>query len=264
MFSLKSNNEHRYGYVSNDNEDEIISMNKGHYVSGFSVGILYLDDCWYPTVPGNVANLSTYDFPVVMKVVPNCTQDRIHVGDPTLVDDIIRAAKQLEREGARAICGACGFFGNFQEEVREAVDIPVYLSSVVQIPWIQVGLKSTQVIGMLTADSQGITDRLYNSCGVMDTNRVVVKGLENLTEFSAVIESRGTFNNTVVREEVVTAAVELVEDNPNIGAILLECSDLPPYAADIQRATGLPVYDFISMINWAHMVTTQKPYHGFI
>jgi hypothetical protein len=44
----------------------------------------------------------------------------------------------------------------------------------------------------------------------------------------------------------------------------MESSDLPPYEADIQREVGLPVYDFITMIRWAHMATTQRPYDGFI
>ncbi|WP_246001239.1 aspartate/glutamate racemase family protein [Oceanobacillus piezotolerans] len=253
-----------HGDLGKEKESNIITMKKGHYVAGYSVGILYLDDCWYPVLPGNVANLSTYDFPVRLKVVPNCNQERIHVGDPTLVDDIIRAAKEFEAEGARAICAACGFFGNFQEQVANAVDIPVYLSSVIQLPWIKAGLKADQEVGMLTADIHGITDHLFRSCGITNPDFVKVKGLGDLPEFSAIIESRGSFNNDIVREEVVQAALDLLKKNPNIGAILLECSDLPPYASDIQRATGLPVFDFITMINWAHMATTQKPYQGFI
>jgi aspartate/glutamate racemase len=241
-----------------------VTMKKGQYISGYSVGILFLDGCWYPTIPGNVANLSTYDFPVVMKVVPNCTQERIHVGDPTLAEDVIAAARQMEAEGAKVICGACGFFGNFQDQVADAVDIPVYLSSVVQLPWIKTGLKSGQDVGMLTADSFGITKSLFKSCGIENPNYVKVKDLGRLPEFSAIIESRGSFDNDLVREEVTQAAVELLDENPNIGAILLECSDLPPYAADIQQATGLPVFDFITMIRWAHMATTQKAYNGFI
>lgn len=252
-----------YGFIEKGVKSKV-HMKKGQYISGFSVGILFLDECWYPILPGNVANLTTYDFPVVLKVVPNCTQERIHAGDPTLIDDVIRAAKQFEAEGARVICGACGFFGNFQEQVANAVDIPVFLSSVVQLPWIKTGLKSTQRVGMLTADSHGITPALYKSCGIDSPDYVVVKDLGRLPEFSAIIESRGSFDNDIVREEVVNAALELVRDNPDIGAILLECSDLPPYAADIQRAVGLPVYDFITMIRWAHMATTQRPYDGFI
>lgn len=260
---LNTHNNSHYGFIQS-NTDATIEMTKGQYISGYSVGILFLDECWYPIMPGNVANLSTYDFPVVLKVVPNCTQDRIHVGDPTLADDVIAAAKQLEAEGARVICGACGFFGNFQKVVADAVNIPVFMSSVIQLSWIKTGLKDGQQVGMLTADSNGITSSLYRSCGIENEDYVVVKNLGNLPEFSAIIESRGRFNNGLVRQEVIQAAKDLVNENPNIGAILLECSDLPPYAAEIQQAVGLPVFDFITMIRWAHMATAQKPYMGFI
>lgn len=252
-----------YGYVESTT-DSIIQMKKGQYISGYSIGILSLDECWYPTLPGNVANLSTYDFPVVLKVVPNCTQERIHRGDPTLVDDIIRSARQMEAEGAKVICAACGFFGNFQEQVSDAVDIPVFLSSIVQIPWINAGLSKRQDIGILTADGNGLSDSLFESCGIYNTDYLKIKDLGGLPEFSAIVESRGSFNNEIVRQEVVNAALELVNDNGNIGAILLECSDLPPYAADIQKAVGLPVFDFITMIKWAQMATSQRPYSGFM
>ncbi|MFB0637901.1 aspartate/glutamate racemase family protein [Bacillus sp. SIMBA_008] len=261
--TLNTYNHSHYGFIQS-NSDDIIAMKKGQYASGYSVGILFLDECWYPVLPGNVANLSTYDFPVVLKVVPNCTQERIHVGDPTLADDVVAAAKQLEAEGARAICGACGFFGNFQKEVADAVNIPVFMSSVIQLPWIKTGLKEGQQVGMLTADSNGLTSKLYKSCGIHHEDCVVVKNLGHLPEFSAITESRGRFNNGLVRQEVVRAAIELVDQHPNIGAILLECSDLPPYASVIQQAVGLPVYDFITMIRWVHMATAQKPYMGFI
>lgn len=259
----KVNQSTEYGYISS-NEKTNITVKKGKYVSGYSVGILCLDECSYPVLPGNVANLTTYNFPVVTKVVKNCTQERIHIGDPSLIDDILKAAKQMEEEGAKAICGACGFFGNFQSQVAEAVDIPVFLSSIIQIPWIKTGLKSNQQIGVLTADAEGISESLLQSCGVNCTDNIVLKDLKELSEFSAIIDSRGNFDNQKLQEEVLQATSEMMDDNPDIGAILLECSDLPPYAADIQNIAHKPVFDFITMINWVHMATAQKPYSGFI
>jgi hypothetical protein len=120
------------------------------------------------------------------------------------------------------------------------------------------------VLERLTADAHGITPNLFKSCGIDDSSICVVRDLGRLPEFSAIIESRGSFDNEKVRKEVVDAAVNMVNENPDIGAILLECSDLPPYAADIQRAVKRPVFDFITMIRWVHYATTQKPYHGFI
>ncbi|WP_341301503.1 aspartate/glutamate racemase family protein [Lysinibacillus sp. FSL H8-0500] len=252
------------GYFDPSKQTEI-NMPKGKYVSGYAVGILFLDECWYPILPGNVANLTTYNFPVVLKVVDNCTQERIHRGDPTLEQDIIRAAQELERYGAKAICAACGFFGNYQKAVAEAVNIPVFLSSVIQLPWISSGLKSSQKILMLTADANGITDHVLDNCQALALkDRIVIKDLYHLPEFSAIVQSRGYFDNEQVKVEVLGALAEALEADPAIGAILLECSDLPPYAYAIQQYSQLPVYDFISMINWVHQSQSQKPYVGFI
>ncbi len=253
-----------YRYINNDTSPSIITQKKGQYVSGYSVGILYLDQCWYPILPGNVANLSTYDFPVRLKRVPNCTTSKVLNGEISVLENIIIAAKELEAEGARAISAACGFFGNYQKEVAAAVDIPVYLSSIIQLPWIKSGLKEGKKIGVLTAFEQGMTEGLFKSCGIEDSSSYIISDLSYLPEFSAIINNDGSFDNEIVKKEVVSAAKKLIDANPDIEAVLLECSDLPPYATYIQGEIGLPVFDFISLINWIHFSTSQKPYNGFI
>jgi Asp/Glu/hydantoin racemase len=49
-----------------------------------------------------------------------------------------------------------------------------------------------------------------------------------------------------------TSSKHLVADNPDVGAIVLECTNMPPYAAALQAAVGIPVYDIYSMITWFH------------
>jgi hypothetical protein len=78
------------------------------------------------------------------------------------------------------------------------------------------------------------------------------------------MERRGSFNNQKVREEVVGLAKEIVAENPEIGAILLECSDMPPYAAAVQAELNIPVFDFITMIKYVHTAVAQRPYEGFM
>ena len=78
------------------------------------------------------------------------------------------------------------------------------------------------------------------------------------------MEDLGAFDNAGVRNDVVNAAVKMVMENPDIGAILLECSDMPPYASEVQKATGRPVFDFITLINWMENAVQQRPYSGWI
>ncbi len=258
------NRKREFGYLTPSEQPQWVHMQKGQNIAGYSVGILYLDNVWYPLVPGNVVNACTYDFPVRMKAVPNLDTPRLHSGDPALAEEIIKAAKELEKEGVRAISSACGFFGHFHKQVADALDIPVCLSSLVQVPWIKTTLKRNQKIGVLTANASAITEEMLQSCCVEDPSLLVIRDLRNEPHFSAIMEDRGSFDNTEVRKETVKAAKELVEQNDDIGAILLECSDTPPYAFAVQRAVGLPVYDFITMIRWLHHAVSQKPYQGFI
>lgn len=254
-----------YGFFSPSVDGGEVHMPKGQNIAGYSVGIMYLDDIWYPLVPGNVVNAYTYDFPVRLKAVPNLDNQRLFDADPTIVDDLIAVAKHLvEKEGCRAISSACGFFGNFHRQVREAVNVPVALSSLVQIPWIRSTLKEGQKIGILAANGKAVTKELLDSCCIDDHEGLVVKDLLQTKDFSAVVTMPGFYDNAKARGEVVQTAIDLVKEHPDVGALLLECSDLPPYASDIQRAVGLPVFDFITLIRWLHNATTQRPYQGFI
>ncbi|MBN2285269.1 MAG: aspartate/glutamate racemase family protein [Tissierellales bacterium] len=253
-----------YGYIGGKGDDnKRFHITKNQWVSGYTIGIMLLD-VHYPLLPGNVVNAYTYDFPVRHMWVPGANQDRMHSGDDTLLPALIESAKQLEIEGCRAICGACGYFGHFQERVAEAMDIPVYLSSLVQVPWIKTGLKKSQKIGILCADGHNLTNELFAACGVNDTSMIVSKSAGHLPEFSALMERRGHFDNEILRQELIDLAKEMVEENPDIGAILLECSDMPPYAAAIQAELNLPIFDFITMIKFVHSSVAQKPYYGFM
>lgn len=255
----------RYGLITPENGDTLIRTMDHQQISGYSVGIVYIENVNYPLIPGNVVNAYTYDFPVRMMPVKNLTNDRLFNADPSIKDDIIDAARQMvENEGVRCICSACGFFGNYHKDVAAAIDVPVAMSSLVQIPWIQTLLKPDQKIGVLTANGASMNENLFRNCGITDTSRIVFRGMENTKEFSAVVSMTPCFDNSVARQEVVDGSLELVRENPDIGAILLECSDMPPYAADIQAATQLPVFDFITLIKWMHNAVMQRPYTGWM
>lgn len=255
-----------YGYLGDKEDlDQHFYVTKGQWVAGYTVGIMLLD-VHYPLLPGNVVNASTYSYPVRHAWVPGADQNRMHSGDESLLPELIKTARQLELEGCRAICGACGYFGHFQKKVAEALDIPVYLSSVIQASWIAAGLKSSQKIGVLCADGKNLTRELFAECSVSEEifNRCVIKSAGKLPVFSAFMERRGHFDNAAVREELKGLVREILDENENVGAILLECSDMPPYSAAIQAEFNLPVFDFITMINFVHNAVAQKPYYGFM
>ncbi|WP_326975514.1 aspartate/glutamate racemase family protein [Caproicibacter sp. BJN0012] len=256
----------QYGYIHPGNDDCFIRNIPNQQIAGYSVGILYIEHVNYPMMPGNVVNACTYHFPVRMMAVPHLTNTRLFEGDPAIADDIILAARHMvEKEGVRAICSACGFFGNYHKLVAEALDVPVAMSSLVQIPMIQAMLKPDQKIGILTANAASMTKKLFENCCVTRTDNLVVQDTRHTKHFAnAVVDMAGYMDNGKARDEIVSLATELLKKDGSIGAILLECSDMPPYAADIQAATQLPVFDFITLIDWLHHATAQRPYSGWI
>ena len=87
-----------------------------------------------PFIPGDVGNATTYRYPVLFKVVKGLTFDRVLAADKEVEADIIEAARELERFGVRGISSDCGFLVQYQRAVASAVRIPVFMSSLLQIP----------------------------------------------------------------------------------------------------------------------------------
>ncbi len=262
----KADDHIRYGYISPQTDSIIVKMRPGQNISGFPIGIIYIDDVYYPMVPGNIVNGYTFPFPVRLMAVQGLDCDNLFNTRENVYEKILAACRRLEKEGVRAISAACGFFGNYQVRAAQDLNVPVALSSLVQIPWITALLKKDQKIGILTASKNSFTDALLNSCGVSDEqkNCLIVEDLGHEKEFSCIIEGRGEFDNGAVRREVVEKALSIVDKYPETGAILLECSDMPPYAWAVQSAVKLPVFDFTTLIRWLHSAVAQVPYCGFI
>lgn len=252
-----------YGFIGKDDDDFVVTNDNGQQMTGVSIGIILLN-VGYPIVPGNVANARTFDFPVCYAKVPGVNSPRLHTQDPTIIDDLVKAGKELEQNGVRAIICSCGYFGYWQEKLREHLSVPVYCSSLTQIPFIKIGLKKDQKIGVLCAVTRAFKPELLRCCGVTDPSMLVIKSMEDAPEFNAIPTDRPYMNNAVVRQEFISAAQKMVEENPDIGAILLECSDMPPYAAAIQDAVNLPVYDFTTLIRWVHSSVERMPFYGYV
>lgn len=258
--------DRRYGYLNRENDGGMIQMQKKQNIAGFPIGIIYIEDVHYPMLPGNVVNGYTYRYPVRLKAVKNLDVPNLFQMGEGVYDQIMEACLELQREGVRAISSACGFFGNYHKQVAEAIDLPVALSSLIQLPWIASLIKPNQKIGVITADESSLTKELLLNCGVSEElmSRLIIKDGKKTKEFSCVIEQRGCWDNDIAREEIVALGKEITAQSSDVAAILLECSDMPPYAYAVQESTGLPVYDFITMINWLHQSVCQRPYDGFI
>ena len=239
----------------------LVSNTEGSF-SGAPIGIL-LVEADYAMLPGNVANASTYEFPVLYQVLKDVTFERIAVADPAVLDVLVEGGKALIANGVRAIVSACGSFANYQRAAAAALSVPVYLSSMLQVPWIQAALQPKQKLLVIAAVGKALTSNVFEECGITDTGRLLIEQAIDVPEFEAMLSPEG-FNPARLETGLAEYARKLFSEHPETGAILLQCSDLPPFAWAIQNATGLPVYDMNTLIGWVHGAAVRRPYDGII
>ena len=143
--------------------------------------------------------------------------------------------------------------------------VPVFLSSLRQIPLISGLLGTGALVGVITADEKNLTNDLLKQVGVYDASNLRVAGLEDRPHFYGFgIQENGCLDVNAVKKEVVNTTKKLVSDHPKIRAILLECSLLPPYARAVQEAVNLPVFDYVTMIKYVFTAVVQQSYEGFL
>ena len=182
-----------------------------------------------------------------------------------MYEDLRQAAGDLVQQGVRAVTGDCGFMGIHQKKLARELGVPVFLSSLLQIPFISLLIGENAKVGIITADSKSLSVDLLAAVGVSDSVNLVIGGLEDSQQFyQFAIEETGSLDTEAVEKEVVTVARNMVADNPRIRALLLECSLLPPYGAAVQEAVNLPVFDYITMINFVFEAVVKRQYSGFI
>lgn len=230
---------------------------------GVDVGILLLDST-APRPPGDVGHAATYAFPVLFEVVPGAVPQRVVEHDADgLLDAFIAAAHRLAGRGVRAVATCCGLLAIYQRELAAAIPVPVATSSLLQIPLVLAMLRPDERIGVITINAASLDDRHFRAVGVHDEDRarLVIAGLERTTHlYPALVHGGQTLDVAGARAEVTAVARALVAADPGIGAFVFECTNLPPYAASVQAATGRPVFDAVTLIGWLRDAVRRPSY----
>ncbi|WP_170569509.1 aspartate/glutamate racemase family protein [Ruegeria atlantica] len=221
----------------------------GKSIYGASVGILMLD-AQFPRIPGDMGNAQTWPFPVLYRIVRDASPDRVvrHKAEGML-DAFIEAAQELVKDGVDGIATNCGFLSLFQKELAEAVPVPVVTSSLMQVDMVNRILPAGKRAGVLTISASSLTqDHLQAAQVPLDTPIGTTEGSREFTR--AILNNELVLDVEKARADNVEAARALMSNNPDLGAIVLECTNMCPYARDIQRETGLPVYSMVTLVSW--------------
>lgn len=231
----------------------------GRTTDGHDLGVLMLDTV-FPRLPGDVGNALTWPFPVRYEVVRGADPPRI-MGpdpDPDLLGPFVDAACRLEAEGVALITTSCGFLAIFQRELAAAVSIPVVSSALLQVPLAARLIGPDRKVGILVMSREDLTERHFEGVGFSSAEiPVAVAALTEAAVFrQTYLGGLPEADSEVLERELVELASGLTREHPDVGALVLECTNFVPYGPAIRRATGLPVFELYSLVMQAWLATT--------
>ena len=221
----------------------------GKSLYGARVGILMLETR-FPRIPGDMGNAETWPFPVLFKVVPGASSRRVVCDKAAgLLDEFLGAAGELVRLGADGITTTCGFLSLFQRQIAAHVGVPVATSSLMQIPLIERVMPPGKRVGVLTVSAANLTAEHLLAAGADPATPVV--GTDNGSEFTRVmINDEERLDVAAAEHDILAAGDTLVTTHSDVGAILLECTNMVPYARALSEWLRLPVFSIYSFVSW--------------
>lgn len=244
----------------------------GRCFGGVAIGIILFGVAGYTLPPGSLENATSFKYPVHYKAIPAASI--ANVVQPTakneVLEQVIEAGNFLVSQGCRAIVGGCGYFANYLPQIKEAVKAPCFMSSLMQLPLILNSLPPSKKVGIICANGEVLpkADAL-KFCGISDADRsrLVIEGgvVSDIPEMTdEILQDSGGYNPKKLEREVVATAKKMVKKDPSIGAFLLECTLYPPCSYAVQKAVRMPVFDFITMVDWIQSGVVKQPFYGFI
>ena len=250
-----------------------IKARPNHSCYGMGLGIMILDEV-YPGFPGDVRNASAYPFPIQYEIVEGIDIHKLVFTDDKsqCLEPILKAAKKLEKMGCRAIAAECGYFAYFQKEVAQHVNIPVFMSSLLQVPLMQHVVGLGNQIGIVCASRDKLTDAHLRNVGIDPNSNIVVAGVldeypcpefDNLWLENKRLELPES-NYLKAEADMVSACKDFVSKHPDIKALMFECTGLQPFARAVQRELDLPIFSWSTLLDYAFAVTVHRDHYGHV
>ncbi|HSR33495.1 MAG TPA: aspartate/glutamate racemase family protein [Anaerolineae bacterium] len=250
-----------------------IKARKDHRCYGMGLGIIILDDI-YPGFPGDVRNASAYPFPIQYEIAKGVDIVALveEKDKSPCLEPIKQAATKLERMGCRAVAAECGYFAYFQQAIAGHIDVPVFMSSLLQVPWAQQLIGPNKAVGLFASSRADMTQTHLDAVGIQPGGNYVMGGIEdyghcpefdNLWTAAIRPDPPGASYDRAERE-FLTVAIDFYRDYPNMGAMVLECTGMQPFARALQREIDIPIFSWGTLLDYAYSVAVHRDYYGHV
>lgn len=231
--------------------------NEGRQSDGPTLGVLMLDNS-FERYAGDLGNPVTFRTPVLFAKVPGATTDAITtIKDDAFLEPFVAAALDLVARGADGIITSCGFLAIYQRAFAARLPVPVASSALLQVPLVEATLPAGKLVGVITFNAQSLG--VPHLAGVGARIDTPIAGLKHDGRFRRALHGDASVDGYDFREaDAIEAAERLVKAHTDIGAIVLECTNLVPHAKAIHMAVKLPVYDVMTLVDWFYAGLAQR------
>jgi hypothetical protein len=237
------------------------------------LGIILLDDV-YPGFPGDVRNASAYTYPIQYEIAKGVDiWALVHEDDKSpCLAPIQQAARKLEHMGCRAIAAECGYFAYFQQEIAGTVAVPVFMSSLLQVPFAQQLIGPDKVVGILMAQEEKLLPRHLEAVGIKQGGNYVIGGamdggrcpeFDNLWYAPTRPDPPHAYYEKA-REDFIAVGTDFFESHPNMGAMVLECTGTQPFARALQREIDIPIFSWGTLLDYAYSISVHRDFYGHV
>lgn len=225
-----------------------------------SLGVIMLDT-GFPRPPGDVGNSASWEMPVRFTRVSGASPDKIiRHGGAGLIENFIAAGEVLIDQGCSALVTSCGFMARHQSVLSAKLSVPIATSSLLQLPMVSTLIGLHRKVGVITYDEAGLDDAIFIACRAdIRTPRI---GMPNDGAFRDLIEGSGNYDRAALEAEIILTVQRLQSDHPDLGAIVFECTNMPPFRQAVAKACGLPVFDVLSLGHWLFSSTSSRAFAG--
>jgi hypothetical protein len=250
-----------------------IVARKHHVAYGMGLGIMLLDDV-YPGFPGDVRNASGFPYPIQYDIVAGVDIELLVFGkdkSPCLAP-ILAAARRLERMGCRAVAAECGYFAYFQEQVAGEVEVPVFMSSLLQVPMLQRCIGPKNTVGILCGTRSALTPAHLQAVGIDPGSNLVIAGamddydspdfenLWNARKRPAVPRA----NYARSEANIIAICKDFRRRYPAMKALIFECTGFQPFARAVQREIDIPIASWSTMLDHAYSMVVHRDFQGHV
>ncbi|MDJ0781496.1 MAG: hypothetical protein QNJ22_05965 [Desulfosarcinaceae bacterium] len=246
-------------------------QDRGVHCSGMGLGIILLDET-YPGFPGDVRNPSAFPYPIQYAVARGLDIKQLLYGNDKTqyLATVLAAARDLQKMGCRAVLAECGYFARFQRTVAAQLAVPVFMSSLLQVPWAQHLIAPDRPVGILISAADALEAVHLEAVGIRpDSNYVIgdAMGGGRCPEFDrlwtdGIRPDVPAANFERAEAEFLAAAMAFHRQHPRMGAMVLECTGFQPFARALQRQIRIPIFSWGTLMDFAYSVAVHRDYYG--